>query len=144
MGRRLRVLVHPEVPGGAPRHVPGGGVRGRVERIRTRTSPVPFSFDLLMLERYWIERPAAYHHTAPILHIYALHEALRLVLEEGLEARWTRHAEAAEHLQGQLVAAGSSWPTRPVSSPRSPPFGCPTTWTARTSSYGCCASTASR
>ena len=33
--------------------------------------------------------PAAYHHTAPILQIYALHEALRQVLEEGLEARWS-------------------------------------------------------
>ena len=77
-----------------------------LRRIRARTTPVPFSFDLLMLERYWVERPAAYHHTAPILHIYALHEALRLVLEEGLEARWARHATAAEHLQSRLEARG--------------------------------------
>jgi alanine-glyoxylate transaminase / serine-glyoxylate transaminase / serine-pyruvate transaminase len=67
---------------------------------------VPFSFDLLMLERYWIERPAAYHHTAPILHIYALHEALRLALEEGMEARWERHSQAAERLQSGLRARG--------------------------------------
>jgi alanine-glyoxylate transaminase / serine-glyoxylate transaminase / serine-pyruvate transaminase len=77
-----------------------------LERIRSRTTPVPFSFDLLLLERYWIERPAVYHHTAPILNIYALHEALRRVLEEGLEARWARHAEAGAYLQGELTGRG--------------------------------------
>jgi alanine-glyoxylate transaminase / serine-glyoxylate transaminase / serine-pyruvate transaminase len=77
-----------------------------MERIRTRRSPVPFSFDLLLLERYWIERPAAYHHTAPVPGIYALHEALRLTLAEGLEARWARHAKAAVHLRDELGARG--------------------------------------
>jgi alanine-glyoxylate transaminase / serine-glyoxylate transaminase / serine-pyruvate transaminase len=77
-----------------------------MERLRTRGTPVPFSFDLLLLERYWIERPAAYHHTAPILGIYALHEALRLTLAEGLEARWARHAKAAAHLRDELQARG--------------------------------------
>jgi alanine-glyoxylate transaminase / serine-glyoxylate transaminase / serine-pyruvate transaminase len=77
-----------------------------LERIRSRVTPVPFSFDLLLLERYWIERPAAYHHTAPILNIYALHEALRLALEEGMEARWARHSQAAERLQSGLRARG--------------------------------------
>jgi alanine-glyoxylate transaminase / serine-glyoxylate transaminase / serine-pyruvate transaminase len=77
-----------------------------MERIRTRRTPVPFSFDLLLLQRYWVERPAAYHHTAPILGIYALHEALRLALEEGLEARWERHAEAAAHLRKELETRG--------------------------------------
>jgi alanine-glyoxylate transaminase / serine-glyoxylate transaminase / serine-pyruvate transaminase len=77
-----------------------------MERIRARRTPVPFSFDLLLLERYWIERPAVYHHTAPVLGIYALHEALRLALEEGLEARWQRHALAAAHLRDELEARG--------------------------------------
>jgi alanine-glyoxylate transaminase / serine-glyoxylate transaminase / serine-pyruvate transaminase len=77
-----------------------------LERVRSRRTPLPYSFDLLLLERYWIERPAAYHHTAPILAIYALHEALRSALEEGLEARWARHAEAGEHLQAQLTERG--------------------------------------
>jgi alanine-glyoxylate transaminase / serine-glyoxylate transaminase / serine-pyruvate transaminase len=89
-------------PGMSPVAVSEAGL----ERIRARTQPVPFSFDLLLLERYWIERPAAYHHTAPILHIYALHEALRLVLEEGLEARWARHSDAGEHLQGRIAELG--------------------------------------
>jgi alanine-glyoxylate transaminase / serine-glyoxylate transaminase / serine-pyruvate transaminase len=77
-----------------------------MERIRTRRTPVPFSFDLLLLERYWVERPAAYHHTAPVLGIYALHEALRLALAEGLEARWARHASAAAHLRRELEGRG--------------------------------------
>ena len=75
-----------------------------MERLRSRRTPVPFTFDLLLLERYWVERPAAYHHTAPILGIYALHEALCGVLREGLEERWARHATAAAHLQDALEA----------------------------------------
>ena len=64
-------------------------------RIAARRAPVPFALDLELLRRYWVDRPAVYHHTTPILGVYALHEALRLVLEEGLEARWARHAAAA-------------------------------------------------
>jgi alanine-glyoxylate transaminase / serine-glyoxylate transaminase / serine-pyruvate transaminase len=85
-----------------------------LERIRARTTPVPFSFDLLLLEKYWIERPPAYHHTAPILHIYALHEALRLALAEGLEERWARHAAAGAHLQRELDARGLELLADPV------------------------------
>jgi alanine-glyoxylate transaminase / serine-glyoxylate transaminase / serine-pyruvate transaminase len=77
-----------------------------MERIRTRTTPVPFSFDLLRLEDYWIKRPIVYHHTCPVLHIYALHAALRGVLLEGLEQRWARHAEAGAHLQDAIRARG--------------------------------------
>jgi alanine-glyoxylate transaminase/serine-glyoxylate transaminase/serine-pyruvate transaminase len=77
-----------------------------LERLVARRTPVPFSFDLLLLEKYWIERPVTYHHTAPILGIYALHEALRSVLAEGLEARWQRHADAAQHLQAAVESRG--------------------------------------
>src|SRR5215216_2843166 len=77
-----------------------------LDRLRSRRAPVPFSFDLLLLEKYWIERPVTYHHTAPILSIYALHEALRSVLAEGLEARWQRHADAAQHLQAAVESRG--------------------------------------
>ncbi len=77
-----------------------------IERIRTRSAPVPFSLDLLALERFWVTRPAAYHHTAPILHIYALHAALRAVAAEGLQARWARHDEAGRFLQQQLRERG--------------------------------------
>jgi alanine-glyoxylate transaminase/serine-glyoxylate transaminase/serine-pyruvate transaminase len=77
-----------------------------LERMRSRRVPAPFSFDFLLLERYWVERPATYHHTAPILAIYALHEALRLLAEEGLEERLARHAAAGAHLQRELTARG--------------------------------------
>lgn len=77
-----------------------------VARIRENPSPVPLSLDLEEIARYWLERPAPYHHTAPILHVYSLHEALRLVLEEGLETRWQRHVEAGRHLQQALRERG--------------------------------------
>jgi alanine-glyoxylate transaminase / serine-glyoxylate transaminase / serine-pyruvate transaminase len=77
-----------------------------LEVISQRTAPMPFSFDFELLRAYWIDRPAAYHHTVPILQYYALHEALRLALEEGLEARHARHAQAGGHLQAGLRERG--------------------------------------
>jgi alanine-glyoxylate transaminase/serine-glyoxylate transaminase/serine-pyruvate transaminase len=77
-----------------------------MERIRARTSPVSYSLDLELLERYWVQRPAVYHHTVPVLHIYALYEALREIASEGLRARWQRHARAGRHLQDQLAERG--------------------------------------
>ena len=77
-----------------------------LDRIRTRRAPVPFSMDLLLLQDYWVERPATYHHTAPILHIYALHEVLRRTLDEGLERRWARHTEAGTYFQQLVSCAG--------------------------------------
>ena len=77
-----------------------------LERIAKRRLPMPYSFDFELLRRYWIERPAVYHHTVPVLSYYALHEALRLALEEGLEARWRRHEQAGRHLQDALRERG--------------------------------------
>jgi alanine-glyoxylate transaminase / serine-glyoxylate transaminase / serine-pyruvate transaminase len=48
--------------------------------------------DVSLLSSYWGQE-RVYHHTAPISMNYALHEALRLVVEEGLEARWRRHEQ---------------------------------------------------
>jgi alanine-glyoxylate transaminase/serine-glyoxylate transaminase/serine-pyruvate transaminase len=48
----------------------------------------------------------AYHHTAPISMIYALHAGLGVVLDEGLEAAWQRHHDAGQHLQDGLEAMG--------------------------------------
>ncbi|MFN8185685.1 MAG: alanine--glyoxylate aminotransferase family protein [Gaiellales bacterium] len=77
-----------------------------VERMRARRAQVPFSLDLDLLAGYWLERPPVYHHTAPILHVYALHEALRLALVEGMAERWDRHALAGRHLQARLRERG--------------------------------------
>jgi alanine-glyoxylate transaminase/serine-glyoxylate transaminase/serine-pyruvate transaminase len=57
-----------------------------------------------MIADYWTSR--AYHHTAPILHIYALHEALRLAFEEGWEARLERHRDAGRYFQAALRERG--------------------------------------
>jgi len=61
--------------------------------------------DVNLLASYWGQE-RAYHHTAPISMNYALHEALRLVLLEGLEARWRRHRENHLALKSGLNAMG--------------------------------------
>jgi alanine-glyoxylate transaminase/serine-glyoxylate transaminase/serine-pyruvate transaminase len=64
-------------------------------------------FDLQAMVDYWFaDGPRAYHHTAPINMIYALHEGLRIVQEEGLEARWGRHERAHEALRGAFEVLG--------------------------------------
>ncbi|HLQ72631.1 MAG TPA: alanine--glyoxylate aminotransferase family protein, partial [Bacillota bacterium] len=61
--------------------------------------------DLSMIRDYWgSER--AYHHTAPITMNYALHEALRIVLNEGLENTFKRHEQLGKALHGGLEAMG--------------------------------------
>ncbi len=74
-------------------------VRARKSKCRS------WYFDLAMIEKYWgAER--VYHHTAPITMNYALYEALRIVTEEGLDARFRRHQENAAALQAGLSALG--------------------------------------
>ncbi len=70
-----------------------------IERLGRDGMPVPYSLDLAEHLRYWADRPMTYHHTTPNLQYYALDEALRLGIEEGLEARFARHAAAGAHLQ---------------------------------------------
>src|SRR3954464_13776946 len=61
--------------------------------------------DVNLLASYWGEE-RVYHHTAPISMNYALYEALRLVMEEGLEARFARHRRNSEALVAGLEALG--------------------------------------
>jgi alanine-glyoxylate transaminase/serine-glyoxylate transaminase/serine-pyruvate transaminase len=75
-------------------------------KVRAREVPSnTWYLDMSLLEAYWDER-RAYHHTAPISMIYALHQALSLVLEEGLENRWMRHERNGRALQAGLEAMG--------------------------------------
>lgn len=61
-----------------------------LERLAGREAPPPsFYFDPLLLLKYWDEKQ--YHHTISAPLIYSLHTALRLLHEEGKEARWGRH-----------------------------------------------------
>jgi alanine-glyoxylate transaminase/serine-glyoxylate transaminase/serine-pyruvate transaminase len=77
-----------------------------VDMIQRRKSKVQsWYLDMNMVMRYWGEE-RFYHHTAPITMIYALREALRLVLEEGLEARWARHLRNHQALKAGLAALG--------------------------------------
>jgi alanine-glyoxylate transaminase/serine-glyoxylate transaminase/serine-pyruvate transaminase len=80
-----------------------------VEAINRRKTKVQsWYLDMTMVQRYWGEE-RFYHHTAPITMIYALREALRLVHEEGLEARWARHARNHRALKAGLAAVGISY-----------------------------------
>ena len=70
-----------------------------------KTKVQSWYLDVNFLASYWgSER--VYHHTAPITMNYALHEALRLVLEEGLEARWDAAPAGTRNPQGRLGQAG--------------------------------------
>jgi alanine-glyoxylate transaminase / serine-glyoxylate transaminase / serine-pyruvate transaminase len=70
-----------------------------------RTPSQSWYLDLGLIAKYW-GGERAYHHTAPINQLYGLHEALRLVLEEGLEARYARHSKNGQSLAAGLEALG--------------------------------------
>lgn len=72
---------------------------------RRKSKVQSWYLDLSMLRQYWGEQ-RVYHHTAPINMNYALHEALRIVLEEGLEARQARHTLNHRALRGGVEAIG--------------------------------------
>jgi alanine-glyoxylate transaminase/serine-glyoxylate transaminase/serine-pyruvate transaminase len=87
-------------PGLAPVSVSAGAREALRNR---RRKPDTWYLDLELLAKYWgPER--AYHHTVSGTLVYALHEGLRLVAEEGLEARWARHRANAEYLWEGLAA----------------------------------------
>ncbi|MGD2162455.1 MAG: alanine--glyoxylate aminotransferase family protein [Anaerolineales bacterium] len=77
-----------------------------LEKLSRREHKVAnWYLDLTMVQKYWgAER--TYHHTAPISSNYAFYEGLRLVAEEGLEARWERHQTNAELLWEGLEGLG--------------------------------------
>jgi alanine-glyoxylate transaminase/serine-glyoxylate transaminase/serine-pyruvate transaminase len=77
---------------------------------RRKTKPRSWYLDVTMLKNYYLSGGAggarAYHHTAPINMTYALREALRIVMEEGLEARFARHEANHRRLRAGLEAMG--------------------------------------
>ena len=73
---------------------------------RRRTPCQSWYLDMGLIADYWAEGTRAYHHTAPISMLYALREALRLVEEEGLAARFKRHRVNSEALLAGLEALG--------------------------------------
>src|SRR5262245_16842012 len=77
-----------------------------VDALKARKSKVQsWYLDLTSIMSYW-GADRAYHHTAPITMVYAIREGLRLVLEEGLEARFARHRRNHLALKAGLTALG--------------------------------------
>ncbi len=72
---------------------------------KRKTKVQSWYLDVNLLASYWGQE-RVYHHTAPISMNYALHEALRLVLAEGLENRWRRHQDNHTALKEGLKALG--------------------------------------
>lgn len=83
-----------------------------VERIRSRNTKVQSWFmDLSLIMGYWGTgggSARAYHHTAPVNSLYALHESLVMLKEEGLENSWKRHMRMHKALKAGLEAIGLS------------------------------------
>lgn len=79
-----------------------------VSRIKARTQPVQSWFlDMNLIMGYWGEgAQRAYHHTAPVNALYGLHEALVLLLNEGLEQAWARHQKNHLALRAGLENMG--------------------------------------
>ncbi|HEV7215883.1 MAG TPA: alanine--glyoxylate aminotransferase family protein, partial [Chloroflexota bacterium] len=77
-----------------------------IAAVQARKRPVQsFYLDIPLLERYWSPE-RVYHHTAPATLTYALREALRVVVEEGLEARWARHRQVSDAFRAGIRAMG--------------------------------------
>ena len=78
-----------------------------VEVIRNRKTPIQsFYLDMTLLENYWHAEKRGYHHTVSMSLIYALREGLRVILEEGLAARYERHERNARALLAGAEAIG--------------------------------------
>ena len=79
--------------------------------IRERKTPVQSWFlDLNLVMEYWGgSAKRAYHHTAPVNSLYALHESLVIVQEEGLEQSWQRHAVNHRALVAGIESLGLSF-----------------------------------
>ena len=75
-----------------------------VQHIKNRKTKIKSWFnDFNLLEPYWFgENKRAYHHTAPANQFYALHEALSILKEEGIENSWKRHKENSNKLISRL------------------------------------------
>ncbi len=78
-----------------------------VEVIRNRNTKIQsFYMDVTLLEEYWMGTTRKYHHTLSMSMVYALREALRVVIEEGESARYKRHERHAQALIAGAEAIG--------------------------------------
>ncbi|WP_144211457.1 pyridoxal-phosphate-dependent aminotransferase family protein [Shewanella donghaensis] len=82
-----------------------------VEKLKQRKTPVQSWFlDQTLVMGYWGSKDSggkrSYHHTAPVNALYALHESLRILANEGLENAWQRHADMHQLLRAGLEKLG--------------------------------------
>jgi alanine-glyoxylate transaminase/serine-glyoxylate transaminase/serine-pyruvate transaminase len=79
-----------------------------IEKIKARTTKcVSWFLDLSLVMGYWGENAKrSYHHTAPVNSLYALHESLEILAEQGLEASWEKHATHHKALAAGLESLG--------------------------------------
>lgn len=79
-----------------------------VEKIKARShTNYSWFLDLNLVMGYWGEgAKRTYHHTAPVNSLYALHESLLILKEEGLEQAWARHAKHHQALKAGLKSLG--------------------------------------
>jgi alanine-glyoxylate transaminase/serine-glyoxylate transaminase/serine-pyruvate transaminase len=78
-----------------------------LDAVKARKTKVQsWYLDVSMIADYWADGKRAYHHTAPISMVYALRESLRIVLEEGLDARFARHRRHSAALMAGVGALG--------------------------------------
>ena len=78
-----------------------------VEHVKARKDKIHSWFmDMNLLLGYWGETTRTYHHTAPTNSLYALHEALLIMKEEGIENSWARHTRHHLALKAGLEAMG--------------------------------------
>ncbi|GMU22469.1 MAG: hypothetical protein AMXMBFR13_25550 [Phycisphaerae bacterium] len=89
-------------PGLAPVTFSSAAVKAMEQR---KTKVQSWYLDMALLRQYWGEQ-RVYHHTAPINMTYGLYECLRIILEEGLQARIARHALNHRALRTGLAAMG--------------------------------------
>ena len=93
---------------GPPGLAPISFSQAAISKLEQRKTPVvSWYLDMSMVRNYW-GTDRKYHHTAPINMIYALREALRVIAEEGLEARFERHRLHHRALVAGIEAMGLS------------------------------------
>lgn len=75
------------------------------QKINNRQKPLShWTLDATLATNFW--HKASYHYTAPVSGLLALHEAMRLVVDETLERRFERHLACSESLQAAIVRLG--------------------------------------
>jgi alanine-glyoxylate transaminase/serine-glyoxylate transaminase/serine-pyruvate transaminase len=86
----------------------------RVKARKDKAQVQSWFMDLNLVLDYWGETARTYHHTAPINSLFALHESLVMLQEEGLEQAWSRHRLHHEAFKAGIEAMGLEFLVNPA------------------------------